>query len=168
MAWLANCSSNDELWDELLQFGVVNKSHVDAFKSVDRGKFVPDEIKHSAYNDCPLRSGCYHLSAPHIYAMALESLQLIPHVSVLNVGCGSGYFQCVIAAKLGIGSVIHGIEIIQELVDQSRTVCNEWLVNWLIKNHGRLFSHSTPINFKIVAGNCFLMKLKDKHQYDRY
>lgn len=49
-------------------FGLVSDSTVyQAFLRVDRGDFVPPEVRPEAYYDQPLLHGKIHMSAPHIY-----------------------------------------------------------------------------------------------------
>lgn len=86
-------------------------------KGVDRRDFCPEDQKTQAHLDQPLRSGNFHQSALHIYAMALEALELKGGLSVLNVGSGSGFFSSVIASVTGVTGVNHGIEIHSDMVE---------------------------------------------------
>ena len=109
-----------------------------AFRRVDRGAFVPERVADAAYlprpesrrrprdradplasyryDDAPLRSrdeawDCVvHMSAPSIYAAALEALDLEPRMSFLNCGAGSGYFSALCATLLGPHAVHHCVE----------------------------------------------------------
>ena len=49
----------------------------------------------------PIRNGIQHLSAPGIYGVALEALDLADGQSFLNVCSGTGYFSAVAARILG-------------------------------------------------------------------
>ena len=65
-----------------------------------------------AHSDQPLKDGNVHISAPHIYASAIEALDLVPNssMSFLNIGSGTGYISCIVAGILGANSlnyVIH-------------------------------------------------------------
>ena len=78
---------------------------------VDRAAFAPAGHDDRAFDDAPLRaaeaaSGCVvHLSAPSIYAAALEALGLDEvsrwrrQLSFLNLGSGSGYLSALAAAS---------------------------------------------------------------------
>jgi protein-L-isoaspartate O-methyltransferase len=85
-----------------------------AFARVDRAAFCPASYEGVAFDDAPLRAwdeaaGCVvHLSAPSIYAAALEALELEEReprhggpLSFLNVGSGSGYFSALVATRIG-------------------------------------------------------------------
>lgn len=99
---------------------------VDAFLAVDRRHFWTEGggERDFAYADTPLRSGKLHLSAPHIYAKALESLMpLKPGMSFLNVGSGTGYFNSIVSELIGGMATNHGIEIWPETVAHSRRRC---------------------------------------------
>ena len=94
---------------------------VAAFRAVDRGQFVDDEeSKEAIYMDMPFRHGRLHLSAPSIYAAALEALELEEGHSVLNVGSGTGYMASLISHIAGRRAIHVGIELHQELVDHAR------------------------------------------------
>jgi protein-L-isoaspartate O-methyltransferase len=51
-----------------------------------------------------------HISAPHIYASAMEALDLVPDssLSFLNIGSGTGYISCIVAEILGPKSIHYG------------------------------------------------------------
>ena len=63
-----------------------------AFENVDRAHFIGEEnmeAREQAYADRPYRAGMVHLSAPSIYAQALEALNISPGLSFLNIGCAT-------------------------------------------------------------------------------
>ena len=70
--------------------------------------------------DRPIRVGDVHMSAPHIYGLALESLELGEGMSFLNVGSGTGYFSHLVASILGRSGVAHGIELHGSVVSHAR------------------------------------------------
>ena len=78
--------------DQLHRNGIMTKpSVIAAFRSVPRGFFVPESAQGSAYDDAPLRHGCVHLSAPHIYGAIGDALDMHKGMSFLNIGSGTGY-----------------------------------------------------------------------------
>jgi protein-L-isoaspartate O-methyltransferase len=73
---------------------------------VDRGRFFPPSERALAYNDAAWKSdtgspGRLHLSAPCIYANALEHLDLQAGQAFLNVGSGTGYLNTMAGFLLG-------------------------------------------------------------------
>lgn len=68
-----------------------------------------------AYKDRPYKHSFLHISAPHIYATILSSLELSSNsngLSFLNIGAGSGYLNCLVAHVLGLSThaINHGTE----------------------------------------------------------
>ncbi|KAJ1452441.1 hypothetical protein M885DRAFT_589083 [Pelagophyceae sp. CCMP2097] len=114
---------------------------VNAFARVDRSTFVPKSSTGASWDDAPLRAWfkirlrwdadaecVVHLSAPSVYAVALEALQLTQRgpsgraLSFLNVGSGSGYLSAMAAVLLGSDAVHHCIELSPALVATCRIV----------------------------------------------
>jgi protein-L-isoaspartate(D-aspartate) O-methyltransferase len=70
---------------------------IDAMAAVRRERFVPADLRDSAYDDRPLPIGSGQtISQPLIVAMMVEALQLQPDDAVLDVGTGSGYQAAVL------------------------------------------------------------------------
>ncbi|CAG0887802.1 unnamed protein product [Cyprideis torosa] len=88
-------------------------------RKVDRGNYS----KHSPYQDSPQSIG-YNItiSAPHMHAYALETLEehLKPGMKALDVGSGSGYLTSCMALMVGEQGLAVGIDHIDELVEESR------------------------------------------------
>ena len=83
---------------------VCTEAVIAALRAVDRGEFIdsPDEEgEESRYLNMPFRNGVQHLSAPSIYATALEALELREGMSFLNVCSGTGYLSAVASRILG-------------------------------------------------------------------
>ncbi|KAJ8614275.1 hypothetical protein CTAYLR_001149 [Chrysophaeum taylorii] len=95
-----------------------------AFRQIDRSEFVPARCRESAFDDAPMRARdgpcVVHLSAPSIYATAIETLELAQGLSFLNVGSGSGYFSALAASILSPSAVHHCIERCPRLAARSR------------------------------------------------
>jgi protein-L-isoaspartate(D-aspartate) O-methyltransferase len=91
-----------------------------AMGSVPRHRFVPDDVVHLAYGDCPLPIGRRQtISQPYIVALMSELLELRGPETVLEVGTGSGY-QAAVLARLA-GHVV-SLERIGELAEAARQV----------------------------------------------
>ena len=89
-----------------------------AFLSVDRADFVPQEYRSKAYFDTPLPIGHGQtISAPSIVAEMVEALELEDGQKVLEVGTGSGYNACIMAA---MGAEVYTVERIPHLREMAR------------------------------------------------
>jgi len=105
--------------------GVQNEKVIEVLKATDRGLYVLSNDQYHAYDDSP-RSVGYSatISAPHMHAHCLEILLpvLKNGSSVLDVGCGSGYFTTCLARMIAPNGRVVGVDHIPELVEFSR--CN--------------------------------------------
>jgi len=100
-----------------------------AFLATDRGHFCPKEVHEFAYEDRPIRHRHVHISAPHIYASALETLELKEGMKFLCFGSGTGYF-CTLAGHLvGPTGIVHGIEIFEDVVDFADERCKTYRIS---------------------------------------
>ncbi|HEY4642479.1 MAG TPA: protein-L-isoaspartate(D-aspartate) O-methyltransferase [Thermoanaerobaculia bacterium] len=85
---------------QIVARGITDQRVLDAFRSVPRELFVPQQHRASAYDDTPLPlDRGQTISQPFIVAMMTELLQLRGHEVVLEIGSGSGY-QTAILARL--------------------------------------------------------------------
>jgi protein-L-isoaspartate(D-aspartate) O-methyltransferase len=76
------------------------KSHkvLDAMSRVPRELFVPQELRHMAYEDRPLPIGLGQtISQPYIVALMTQELYLQGDEKVLEIGTGSGYQTAILA-----------------------------------------------------------------------
>jgi protein-L-isoaspartate(D-aspartate) O-methyltransferase len=98
--------------------GIRDVRALDAFGAVPRHLFVPEALRHRAYQDTPLLIGDGQtISAPGIVAAMTEALALRGGERVLEIGTGSGY-QAAILSRL-VGSVV-SIERIPRLAAKAR------------------------------------------------
>ncbi|XP_050435906.1 uncharacterized protein LOC126842794 [Adelges cooleyi] len=122
--------SNDELINMLVNRRFIRTIDVEkVLRSVDRGFYYTVEHKRNAYRDSAWQSGKIHLSAPCIYAKAMECLALKPGNRFLNIGSGIGYFSTVAGLLLGPNGVNHGIEIHESLIEHAYTKLEEFKLN---------------------------------------
>jgi len=145
-AWMCHGKSQRDMVDKLASAGIVKASiNKQALLSVDRRNYAPNEG--SAYADSPQPIGYGQtISAPHMHAHVLEDLlppllraskkQPTKPLSILDVGCGSGYLTAVFGRMvepkgnrevpsssstiLNDGKV-YGIDVVPQLVEMSKS-----------------------------------------------
>jgi protein-L-isoaspartate(D-aspartate) O-methyltransferase len=103
--------------------GVRDERVLEAFRTVQRYRFVEDALRGQAYNDHPLPIGSGQtISQPFIVALMTEALELSGNESVLEIGTGSGY-QTAILAELA--EHVYSIERIETLAKRSKSLLTE-------------------------------------------
>ena len=92
-----------------------------AMAEVPRHEFVPEGLRHSAYDDCPLPIGYGQtISQPYIVALMTDLLDLLDLQGdevVLEVGTGSGYQTAVLSRLV---KKVCGMENVDQLVVAAR------------------------------------------------
>ncbi len=102
--------------------GIKDKRVLSAMLKVPRHLFVPEELRHQAYEDHPLPIGENQtISQPYIVALMTEALRLNGDEKVLEIGTGSGY-QTAILAELA--KEVYTVERIASLSERAREILN--------------------------------------------
>ncbi len=82
----------------LLARGITDPRVLAAMRKVPREHFVPDGVRHLAYDDSALPIDCQQtISQPYIVALMTQALELTGEERVLEVGTGCGYQTAVLA-----------------------------------------------------------------------
>ena len=98
--------------------GIEDLEVLNAMDRVPRHLFVPEAVRHRAYEDSPVPIGFGQTaSQPSLQALYLQTLKLQPREKVLEVGTGSGYQTALIAQ---IAGTVYSIERIRELSVRAR------------------------------------------------
>lgn len=107
-----------QLVEALQAKGIRDLAVLKAIATVPRHRFVPDAVRHRAYEDSalPIAAG-QTISQPWVQARSLQELRLTGKEKVLEIGAGSGY-QTALLAQLA-GNVI-GIERVATLAAGAR------------------------------------------------
>jgi len=93
---------------------------LEAFRSIDRARFVPPERRREAYGDHPVGIGRGQtISQPYIVALMTQALDLAGDQRVLEIGTGSGY-QTAMLARLA--AQVYTIEVHAALQQRARAV----------------------------------------------
>ncbi len=101
----------------LARRGITDTKVLDAFRSVSREAFVPEELSEFAYEDTPLPIGeGQTISQPYIVALTIQELGLRGGERVLEVGTGSGYAAAVLSR---IASEVYTIERVASLAESA-------------------------------------------------
>src|SRR3989344_2828199 len=109
--------TKEELIENLIKGGYLKTpAIIEAFKSVDRKDFVPEEVKDLAYENTALPIGQKQtISQPLVVAFMLELLELKFGEKVLEIGTGSGWKTALLAKLVGESGKIFSIERVKEL-----------------------------------------------------
>src|SRR4051794_26299957 len=85
--------------NQLRPQGVTDRAVLDAMGSVQRERYVPDDVRPLAYGDraVPLGGGRF-LAAPGVLGQLLTQMMPLPGQRALVVGAGTGYSAAVLAA----------------------------------------------------------------------
>ena len=106
--------------EQLIPRGIKNKKVIDAFYKVERHKFIPEDLRASAYADFPVPIGeGQTISQPYIVALMTECLELTGQEKVLEIGTGSGY-QAAILAELA--KEVYSIERFESLSKNTQEI----------------------------------------------
>jgi len=94
-----------------------------ALSAVKREEFVPEGLRHSAYEDVALSLGWGStISQPSMVAIVLQEARIAKGMRVLEAGCGCGYLLALLEE---MGAVASGIELVSHLADQAASTLKQ-------------------------------------------
>lgn len=95
-----------------------NPGVIEAMRKVPRDHFVPEDMKHFAFDNGPLPIGHNQtISQPFIVALMTELLEPAKNHIILEIGTGSGYQTAILSLLV---KKVYTIEIIKELNGEAR------------------------------------------------
>jgi protein-L-isoaspartate(D-aspartate) O-methyltransferase len=107
------------LVEVLRRKGVRDLSVLRAVQMVPRHLFVPESVRHRAYDDTALPIGSGQtISQPYVQARYLELIGLTGREKVLEIGTGSGYQTALLAL---LASMVFSVERVTHLAQGART-----------------------------------------------
>jgi len=107
-----------QLVETLRQKGIRDLAVLRAIRMVPRHLFVPQSVRHRAYDDAALPIGSSQtISQPWVQARYLELLSLTGRERVLEVGTGSGYQTALLAL---LCDAVFSVERIPALAQRAR------------------------------------------------
>jgi protein-L-isoaspartate(D-aspartate) O-methyltransferase len=106
------------LVERLREQGIQDLTVLRAFAETPRHLFVPEAVRHRAYEDGALPIGAGQtISQPFTQARYLEALQLKGHERVLEIGTGSGYQAALLAC---VSSQVFSVERVRALAERAQ------------------------------------------------
>lgn len=116
-----------QLIEVIRERGIDELEVLNAFDRVPRHLFLPEAVRHRAYEDTPLPIGFGQTaSQPSLQALYLQTLRLRPTDRVLEVGTGSGYQTALLAQLAGH---VYSVERIRELSIRARAAIDALRIN---------------------------------------
>ena len=107
-----------QLIETIQERGIRDLEVLSTFDRVPRHIFVPEAVRHRAYEDAPVPIGLAQTaSQPSLQALYLETLKLGPKDKVLEIGTGSGYQTALLALLAGS---VYSVERLRELSVRAR------------------------------------------------
>lgn len=94
-------TTQDDLVRAMITAGVTDERLIEAFRTILRDEFVPENARTLAYEDRPIAIPHDQVTTqPSLSAMMIEALDLTSSSRVLEVGTGLG-FQTALLSRLG-------------------------------------------------------------------
>ena len=107
-----------QLVEELRQSGIRDLAVLHAFDRIPRHHFVPEAVRHRAYEIAALPIGHEQtISRPTVHATHLSLAELEGDERVLEVGTGSGFQTALLALLAG---EVYSIERVEALAERAR------------------------------------------------
>ena len=112
-----------QLVEQLQAKGIRDLAVLKAISTVPRHRFVPDGLRHRAYEDSalPIAAG-QTISQPWVQARSLQELRLTGREKVLEVGAGSGYQTALLSIVAG---TVIAIERVAQLAEGARAAIRD-------------------------------------------
>ena len=108
--------------EQIIDRGINDINIINAFLKVPREDFVPEDMKHLAYEDAPLTIGHNQtISQPFTVAYMMKALQLSQSDVVLEIGTGSGYQTALLAEST---KKVYTVERISALSNKAKLTLN--------------------------------------------
>jgi protein-L-isoaspartate(D-aspartate) O-methyltransferase len=112
-----------QLVETLQHKGIRDLAVLRAIRMVPRHLFVPESVRHRAYDDTALPIGSGQtISQPYVQARYLELIGLGGRERVLEIGAGSGYQTALLAM---LAESVFGVERIPALARTARAALEE-------------------------------------------
>ena len=115
------------LIEEIRGRGIDELEILHLFDRVPRHVFLPEGVRHRAYEDAPIPIGYGQTaSQPSLQAVYLSILRPHPHDTVLEIGTGSGYLTALLALA---AERVYSVERVRELSQRSREALDQMKIS---------------------------------------
>ena len=116
-------AQRERLIETMQDRGITDLAVLQAFSRVQRHLFVPEAVRHRAYDDAPVPIGFGQTaSQPSLQALYMQRLGIEHHHRILEIGTGSGYQTAVLAL---LGGQVYSVERIAGLSQRARRVLDD-------------------------------------------
>ena len=116
-------AARERLIETMQDRGITDLAVLQAFSRVQRHLFVPDAVRHRAYDDAPVPIGFGQTaSQPSLQALYMQRLGIDHKHRILEIGTGSGYQTAVLAL---LGGQVYSVERIAALSQRARRVLDD-------------------------------------------
>jgi len=140
---------------QLIPRGIKDKRVLQIMREIPRHKFMPQELRNVAYEDCALPIGeGQTISQPFMVAIMTECLKLEGGEKVLEVGTGSGY-QAAILGRLA--KKVYTIERVDTLAQRASAILKNLgysNVEVLVGDGTLGYEKEAPFDGIIVTAGC--------------
>ena len=145
-----------ELIQELKADGIKDKAVLSAFQKVPRKNFIPEHLKHRAYEDIPLPVGFNQtISQPYTVAFMLQELEIKKGDKILEIGTASGWNAALMSKLTGSKGKVFTTEIIPELAVEAKKKLSKLKNVKVISTDGSIgLKESSPFDKILVACAC--------------
>ena len=138
---------------QILTSGVISPAVVDAFQTVPREIFIPEQYQGVAYQDedIEIAEGRY-LMEPMVHAKILEALKPKSTDIVLDIACGSGYSAAILSS---IVTTVVALESHKDMIDHAQNMWNAHDMCNIVTIEGDITKGSpenAPYNIIIING----------------
>ncbi|HEX6590265.1 MAG TPA: protein-L-isoaspartate(D-aspartate) O-methyltransferase [Longimicrobiales bacterium] len=120
-------AARERLIETMQDRGITDLAVLQAFSRVPRHAFVPEAVRHRAYDDAPVPIGFGQTaSQPSLQALYMQRLGIEAGHRILEIGTGSGYQTAVLAI---LGGHVYSVERIAGLAQRARRALDEMRFN---------------------------------------
>ena len=120
--------TSHDLIEAMIASGILRTPRIiEAFQTIDRKYFVPEEFAENTYVDAPLPIGKNQtISQPSTVAFMLELLAPKEGDKVLDIGAGSGWTASLLCTIVGEKGSVLGLERVDDLVRVGQNNLNQF------------------------------------------